>query len=788
MRKYSEKRMAVVRWLICLCVCGGIGLGSARGEVFIWTNAADGLWSEAANWSGGVVPNLESSEVGATHEVVIDALGEPYTVQVDDGLLLALDNLILDSPDLTLELIGHLKVGQNLELRAGTMRVRGYHNDLVDATLTGDGGEVVFEPVNIMHMHNLVLDRDIRVNRGDVHLNGQWREGSVVTIQDSKFTFYGNRAPYREEDIGEVQLLGNGLFALGGVLDNTDRRFAPEALSHGWMLSGEIQGGVIGPFPVGEMLHVDMRTCLTNTATMNGVVVEGEVFVESGTQLELVNGWDIVEGGWIGGDGSLILNGGFHSSILNRISSSLRIQMNDNEIDNRGGVMTLGAQRWYLGGGVIRGGVIRSVNEPGVMYDFDIHGTLDGVRLDADVQVDTYRDDLEIINGLSVGEGRVIDFRDAHLVMEGDQRIWGGGFLFLNNVDTPSGQLVLEVDSQLGGSRYPGRVGSSGGSIVNRGAMEWTRGVGQMQFYSDLFVNEGTIESNWEVYSPESLSFGGSFLNAGQIDLDDPVALRFRKGFTQTTGLTRISTGVIEIDPGYAMHIDGGRFEGYTLDIHGDVVNAAGIVDPITLSQYDHGTIAIDGDYTQGPDGTLVLDLSRISTLSRSQDQLKITGHASLGGTLKLSWAGDWRGYDGVLYPVLLYGSSEGEFDRFESSNASVNAWIPHYKEDGLYLEYAIPGDFDLNGQVDVMDLSRWAVGFGSEVGFSDGFSQGDANQDGQVDVLDLSFWAVNFGGDSVEALSAYSFVESSAAQAIPEPGSFGLLCLGGLGLLRRRR
>lgn len=96
----------------------------------------------------------------------------------------------------------------------------------------------------------------------------------------------------------------------------------------------------------------------------------------------------------------------------------------------------------------------------------------------------------------------------------------------------------------------------------------------------------------------------------------------------------------------------------------------------------------------------------------------------------------------------------------------------------------ALAADFNLDGQVDVQDLSAWATGFGS----SSSFTQGDANLDGQVDVQDLSMWATGFGrtGGNTSGLTV-DFVSVSSAVAIPEPGGLALLLgLGGLMFVRR--
>ncbi|QDU35141.1 hypothetical protein KS4_32210 [Poriferisphaera corsica] len=94
-------------------------------------------------------------------------------------------------------------------------------------------------------------------------------------------------------------------------------------------------------------------------------------------------------------------------------------------------------------------------------------------------------------------------------------------------------------------------------------------------------------------------------------------------------------------------------------------------------------------------------------------------------------------------------------------------------------------GDANLDGVIDALDLNVIAVNFN---GTNIGWDKGDFNGDGLVDALDLNTVAVNFGFGLANA-NALSFADAMAmVNAVPEPGAFMLMSLGGILLVRRKR
>ena len=84
--------------------------------------------------------------------------------------------------------------------------------------------------------------------------------------------------------------------------------------------------------------------------------------------------------------------------------------------------------------------------------------------------------------------------------------------------------------------------------------------------------------------------------------------------------------------------------------------------------------------------------------------------------------------------------------------------------------------DFDEDGDVDVFDFADWQTGFPTASGATHG--DGDADSDGDVDGFDFAIWQAD-----------YPYPPPPAEPGpTPEPATLGLLLLGGLTILRRRR
>ncbi len=224
----------------------------------------------------------------------------------------------------------------------------------------------------------------------------------------------------------------------------------------------------------------------------------------------------------------------------------------------------------------------------------------------------------------------------------------------------------------------------------------------------------------------------------------------------------------------------------------GDLVNQEGTISPYaggSLSGDGAGLMTIDGDYTQQAGATYAVDIDG-EICGIGYDHIDVTGQAFLGGDLELTLLDGFEPDGDDLFDILSASSLIGSFanaapgQRLETTDG-MGSFVVNYGNtspfnanqvilsDYLFLGADLPGDYNLNGQVEQGDLDLVLQNWGLDTTAS-GIPAGWLNDipDGLIDQAELDGVLLNWGG-----AAAPDFTGS----AVPEPASVVLLALGGL-------
>lgn len=345
-------------------------------------------------------------------------------------------------------------------------------------------------------------------------------------------------------------------------------------------------------------------------------------------------------------------------------------------------------------------------------------------------------------NNFSIGwqpasDGRLIQTGGTFTVTGGQTWIGEGGTAL---IDTSAGTMnVLRLDV--------GHAGGGNASFNVSGTADVT--------VTDLVIgNAGTVTS--------TVNLSGGSLRANTISAGGGTGTR-TFNFTGGTLTVGSYTG-----PGALANTGTG-----TLSPGG---NAAG------------GTTSITGDYTQGADATLLINFDA----SEASDSVSVTGAATLAGTLDLTILNAYDPASLALHTILSAASVTGVFDTINGISISPDkSWAVTYTATAVEARATRPGDTNIDGTVDFVDLLALARNFGLDAGGT--WSVGDVTGDGAVNFTDLLTVARHFNQSAPvvnEGILTADFANTwaLALSLVPEPATLGVLAFAGVLASRRRR
>jgi hypothetical protein len=199
------------------------------------------------------------------------------------------------------------------------------------------------------------------------------------------------------------------------------------------------------------------------------------------------------------------------------------------------------------------------------------------------------------------------------------------------------------------------------------------------------------------------------------------------------------------------------------------------------------GTLSVMGNYSQNAASALELDI-----LGQGQfETMTVNGDVSLAGNLTINRDPSYEPPIGTTFDIIFGNSVNGHFDTLTNNQAGpVFRFAPRYLPSSVQLVVAIPGDADLNQTVNFVDFQILERNFGLP---GRTWNEADFNGDGTVSFADFQFLFQNFGQSFPVAATPPSAAEMAAIEGfyathVPEPIAGGIVSLGALYLLGRRR
>jgi hypothetical protein len=156
-----------------------------------------------------------------------------------------------------------------------------------------------------------------------------------------------------------------------------------------------------------------------------------------------------------------------------------------------------------------------------------------------------------------------------------------------------------------------------------------------------------------------------------------------------------------------------------------------------------------------------------------------MNGSATLGGLLDVLVSGTRPTHSASFQILASGGAPTGTFTNAPTEYASSQGLFKvNYSGTGVTLSgFSLPGDANEDGSVNFSDLLILAQNY-NKTGTAT-WQQGDFTQDKAVGFPDLLVLAQHYGQSNLTA---------PGLSEVPEPGAIGMIVLGALAAVRRRR
>lgn len=618
-----------------------------------WNNPLGGVWTDAADWSGTVVP-------GAGDTALIDLAGT-YTITTTASV--SVGDLILNAAGATVA--GPIGAAATVDLRAGTLDLGG--GLLSQPTLIGLGGVLADGSVS-----GAVIDSTT----------------SVLALRNLNLSFLQPGSTYPPVTLGITVPLS---IDLGGSADLISAPYFA-ALTLGTLTTTTIEagtdltiaGGTAGSIVQAGLLGIaggtlDVQTLLENTGT---------IAIGAGGQLVLdyVYANDLTNTGTIrfaDATGSIVVNTTLTTGALGAVGGAAGTLAVNAFLDNTAGTLTLGSIGTFgalrLGFGTLNGGTVIAAGAPvilGATTGYALGGgTLNDVAWYGPLTLQGGAGDwLKITNGLHVfgpsgGAGTVI-VPNGSLWLPGSATIDGATI----ELGTTAGTGVLTGDTlTLGpGALVTGNAAIAvSGSLINQGTIAVTQSAviestaagiptaDAVRNDGSILVSngaslaiQGSVVSNtglMDIGAGATLSVSGGFTNQGSVTLADAASV-LALSLTATIGVAQL--GAIQDSAGGQIVLDG------VLGNDGGTLTFApgGLFQNLRLGDFGGGGV-IEGGTVIAAGGQPTLSVATLNNVAWLGDPVAVQGALTLAGSTTIRSAVGGAGSIDVGGGVLTLGA-----------------------------------------------------------------------------------------------------------------------------------
>jgi hypothetical protein len=271
---------------------------------------------------------------------------------------------------------------------------------------------------------------------------------------------------------------------------------------------------------------------------------------------------------------------------------------------------------------------------------------------------------------IDVNNGATLRTQDGSMMTGAEPVSLKGGVLFNEGSEFRSRSIVV---TDTGLMEQHGRlVLGDGSQVTNRGLLYLYEGNVDRGTGSGGSIRN---ESITRVKSTTPITIGVDMTNSGEFDVSNGNVSFINSTYTQSAGKTTVSGGNLA----GPIAVTGGTISG-TGTITGSLNNGGSmsLASPLTTGQ-----MSVNGTYTQAPTGTLQIKIGGTNTF----DKLLISGLATLGGQISLSFINGYVPAAGTQFPIITFGSWSNSFFAIQNGFQVGNVVMkPVYSPTGLTL------------------------------------------------------------------------------------------------------